>query len=156
ELPQYNARIKEKVATLQGTEQGVVGRLLTLFQEITDEIQRSGPPATEPDAANHPIPLVVKTEPTVTPGTIAGIAIPLLEGLASVALVIVLLVFMLMMREDLRDRVLYLIGHGRLTSATRAMDDAGHRLSRFLLMQTLTNLVFGALVSLGLFLIGIP
>jgi AI-2E family transporter len=69
---------------------------------------------------------------------------------------LVLLVFMLLKRESLRNRLIRLMGHGRLTLATKAVEDAGQRISRFLLMQVIINGGFGLVLALGLFLIQMP
>jgi hypothetical protein len=68
----------------------------------------------------------------------------------------VLMVFMLLERRELRDRVILLIGYRRVTVTTRALDEAGARISRYLLMQSIMNGSFGVAVGLGLFLIGVP
>ena len=79
-----------------------------------------------------------------------------LESLATAGLVIVLVIFMLIRYADLRGRLLYLAGYHRLTIATKALDEAGHRISRYLLMQSIINGSFGVAASLGFFLIGVP
>jgi hypothetical protein len=71
-------------------------------------------------------------------------------------IVLVLVAFMLGQREDLRDRIIRLIGAGNVTMTTRLMDEAAHRVSQFILWQTLINLAFGVLVSIGLYWIGVP
>jgi hypothetical protein len=71
-------------------------------------------------------------------------------------LVIVLVVFMLIYGEDLRDRMIRLIGHGRLLITTRAIDEASQRISRYLIMQLVINASFGLALGIGLFLIGVP
>ena len=63
---------------------------------------------------------------------------------------------MLIRYADLRARILYLAGHHRLTIATKALDEAGHRISRYLLMQSIINGSFGIAAGLGFFLIGVP
>jgi len=63
---------------------------------------------------------------------------------------------MLLERRELRDRVILLIGYRRMTATTKALDEAGARISRYLLMQSLINGSFGVAVGLGLFLIGVP
>ena len=68
----------------------------------------------------------------------------------------VLVIFMLLERLELRDRVILLIGYRRMTATTRALDEAGARISRYLLMQSIVNGSFGVAVGLGLFLIGVP
>ena len=66
------------------------------------------------------------------------------------------MIFMLLERRELRDRVILLIGYRRMTATTRALDEAGARISRYLLMQSIINGSLGVAVGLGLFLIGSP
>ena len=79
---------------------------------------------------------------------------PTVERFASAGLVIVLVIFMLIYREDLRNRLIRLIGYGRLTVTTKALEEAGDRISRYLLMQTIINASFGLAVGSAFFLIG--
>jgi len=67
----------------------------------------------------------------------------MLQPLAAAGLVIVLVIFMLIKREDLRNRLIRLVGYSRLTVTTRALEEAGQRISRYLLMQTIINSSFG-------------
>jgi hypothetical protein len=76
--------------------------------------------------------------------------------LADAGLVLVLLLFMLIAHEDLRDRLFRLIGYGRLIDTTKALDEAGQRISRSLLMQAIVNGTYGCAVGLGLFCFGLP
>jgi hypothetical protein len=70
--------------------------------------------------------------------------------------VVVLVIFMLLERRDLRDRLIGLFGHGRLANTTKALDEAGSRVSRQLLMQSLVNLVYGAAAGVGLYFLDVP
>jgi hypothetical protein len=81
---------------------------------------------------------------------------PMLERFASAGLVIVLVIFMLIQREDLRNRLIRLVGYGRLTFTTSALEEAGQRISRYLLMQTIINSSFGLAVTVALYMIGVP
>jgi hypothetical protein len=81
---------------------------------------------------------------------------PLLGPLGTSALVLLLVVFMLLQREDLRNRLIRLVGQGRISATTRAMDDAGDRVSRYLLMQLVVNVTYGIPVAIGLTFIGVP
>ncbi len=83
-------------------------------------------------------------------------ALPATEVLASAALTIILATFMLISREDVRNRVVRLLGPGQLVSTTRALDDSAQRLSRYLLMQTCTNITVGTLLGVGLTIMGVP
>jgi predicted PurR-regulated permease PerM len=107
-----------------------------------------------------PIPVVVTNE---KPGEGAASSAfknlyasfsPLLDPLATAGIVLIFVVFMLMAREDLRDRVIRLIGQGRINITTQAMDEAGERVSRYLIAQCIVNGSYGLAISLGLWLIG--
>jgi predicted PurR-regulated permease PerM len=69
---------------------------------------------------------------------------------------LVTVVFMLLERRDLRDRLIGLFGHGHLAVTTKAFDEAATRVSRQLLMQSLVNLVYGVAAGVGLYLLGVP
>ncbi|NLT69683.1 MAG: AI-2E family transporter [Verrucomicrobiaceae bacterium] len=81
---------------------------------------------------------------------------PVLESLATAALVVLLLIFMLLRREDLRHRILRLVGQGRISETSRAMDEAGASVARYLLMQLVVNVTYGIPVAVGLYFIGVP
>src|SRR5262249_55428461 len=72
------------------------------------------------------------------------------------ALVLLLVIFMLLKREDIRGRLIRLVGQGRISTTTRAMEDAGRRVSRYLSMQFLVNTCYGICVASGLHFIGVP
>ncbi|MBA2585003.1 MAG: AI-2E family transporter, partial [Chthoniobacterales bacterium] len=80
----------------------------------------------------------------------------LLGPLGTAGLVLLLVIFMLLKREDLRGRMIRLIGQGRISATTRAMDDAGSRVARYLAMQLLVNVSFGICIAVGLYFIGVP
>lgn len=149
DLPRYRANIIEKVRDIRGASQGgSVEKLQQTIHEITGDVSK-------PVRATRTPSVVVTPEPA------AGLAAfdwlgPVLGPLGTGAAVIVLVIFILLERRDLRDRVLGLIGAGRLTLTTRALDEASQRVSRQLLMQTLVNVVYGAAAGLGLTLLGVP
>src|SRR4029079_16214818 len=64
-------------------------------------------------------------------------------------------VVILRKREDLRNRMIWLLGSGRVTTTTRAVDDASQRISRYLFAQLMLNLAFGAVITVGMFLLGV-
>ena len=76
--------------------------------------------------------------------------------LGSTGIVIILVVFFLVRREDLRDRFIRLVGKGQVTVTTQMLEDAATRVSRYLSMQFLINATFGISVGIGLYLIGVP
>jgi predicted PurR-regulated permease PerM len=81
---------------------------------------------------------------------------PIIQPIASAVIVLVLMMFMLGQREDLRDRIIRLIGASNVTITTRLMDEAAQRVSRFIMAQVLLNVAFGAIVAGGLYWIGVP
>ena len=84
------------------------------------------------------------------------VAEPLLGPLATAGIVVILVIFILLYREDLRDRLIRLAGARDLHRTMSAMDDAAYRLSRFFLAQTGMNTAFGLFIAAALWLIGIP
>jgi predicted PurR-regulated permease PerM len=162
ELPGYQENLKHKISDLRELgKSGVIDRVLQTVKELTDELQQSSAPGLEPQSRGRPtttltedtekpIPVVVQT-----PSMLWQLP-SVLESLATAGLVIVLVIFMLIRYADLRGRLLYLAGYHRLTIATKALDEAGHRISRYLLMQSIINGSYGAAAGLGFFLIGVP
>ena len=110
-----------------------------------------------PPAQHPPQQVQVVETSTANPLQLLQVILsPLLGPLGTAGLVILLVIFMLLKREDLRSRLIRLIGQGRISATTRAMEDAGQRVSRYLLMQFLVNVTFGIAAAVGLFFIGMP
>jgi predicted PurR-regulated permease PerM len=154
ELPKHRSNIKAKLATVQGNAPGGMRDFLRMFQEIQEEVQKE---ATDgPAAPGKPEPLPVKVQ-SDAPGLewLTALVPPALTVLAGLGLMLVLLVFMLIQREELRNRLIRLAGKGHVTMTTRALDEAGQRISRYLLMLVFINGTFGLAIGLGLFLIGL-
>src|SRR5262245_35280506 len=151
ELPGYRENIRQKFAVLRGGEQGGLwADAEKALEELHDAIFGLAEPGESPQK-----PLTVKVKPYGT-AQVEAIAGPVLSFLAHAALVTFLVIFMLIKREDLRNRVIRLLGHGHVTETTQALDDASQRVSRFLLMQVAINAAFGLSIGLGLFAIGVP
>ena len=99
---------------------------------------------------------IVPDDPVTSYASMLTMLNPLLEPLVTTGLVVVLVIFMLINREDLRNRVVSLAGPGRLAMTTKALDEAGNRLSRYLLMQLIINGSYGIGVAVGLLVLGVP
>jgi predicted PurR-regulated permease PerM len=107
-----------------------------------------------PGAAPLPVSVVEnKTAPLAMMQRYLGVA---LGPLAMAGLVTIFVIFILLRREDLRDRIIKLVAHGSLTITTQALDDAAERISKYLLMQSIVNICFGLCMGIGFRLIGIP
>ena len=151
DLPRYRVNMLAKIADVRGAGKG--GSVEKL-QETIDEIktQLDGPP---PPAAARSRSVVVIADRVSGYSSFTWLG-PIVGPLTTAGLVLVIVIFMLLERRDLRDRLIRLFGHGHLTVTTRAFDEAGSRVSRQLLMQSLVNLVYGAVAWTGLYLLDVP
>jgi predicted PurR-regulated permease PerM len=148
DLPTYRVNILAKVADVRGAGKGgSVEKLQETIEGIKGELGQS--------SARRGTPVAVTSE--LVPG-FSGFSWlgPLLGPLGTAGLVLAMVIFMLLERRDLRDRLIGLFGHGRLTVTTKAFDEAGTRVSRQLLMQSLVNLVYGVAAGIGLYVLGVP
>ena len=152
DLPAYRHNISRKISDLRLASRG--GSLEKAQQAVQAVIQDVNEEFGDAKTNAPALPVVVTNEKSATP--ITALIGPMLEPLASAGLVIVLVIFMLLRREDLRDRLLRLAGYGRLAASTKAIDEAGKRLSRYLLRQFLLNAGFGISLGVGLYFIGLP
>jgi len=154
ELPNYKGAINKKVAALRDVGLSPIAEHLdSIVQEVIKEPQAKSGGRLEGDSARplaRPPAVAVEPEGMAWLSRLPHVLSPVAEAFASAALTLVLAIFMLLKREDLRNRIIRLVGHGRITLTTKAVDDAGHRMSRFLLMQLLINGGFGLLLGLGL------
>ena len=96
-------------------------------------------------------------QPDPTPIQLAErIITPIVDPLSTTAIVLIVTIFVLLQREDLRDRLIRLFGSSDLHRTTAAMNDAARRLSRYFLTQLGINAAFGVITGVGLYLIGVP
>ena len=163
-LPKYEKNLGDKITMLRSmSEGGVLDRVQLTVDRIRQRMEEPADPesaaaleALEAADGVQKVRIVEEPDETFTLGVVWSLLEPLLEPIATAALVMVLVIFLLLRREDMRDRLIGLVGRGRLTLTTKALDEAGYRISRYLLMQLILNASFGLVVALGLFLIGVP
>ena len=149
EIPGYRDNLIIKINQVRRMGRGgALERAQTAVTEVANELQKETGTAR---SRQKPTPVIVTSAPS-------GLwQLPtLLEGMGGAAAVIVLVIFMLIEREDLRNRVIRLAGYGRLTTTTRALDEAGQRISHYLLMQSIINTSFGIGIAIGLLLLSVP
>jgi len=170
DLPRYQLTIAGKIHAVEQTAKsnGVIARASTLLQNLDNEISAGTPPETSPAVkglrrtlAPHqrdttPVPVVIRPQNATPLQIIGNIVKPLLEPLATAGIAIIFVVFILLQKEDLRDRFIWMAGAGDLQRAKMALDDGAARLSRYLLAQTAINTAFGSVIGTGLWLIGLP
>jgi predicted PurR-regulated permease PerM len=167
-LPTYEWNLRTKIRELRIAvpSGGIVERTSKMVQDLRQELQKATKPPDERGEGQaestgevEPAkPVLVQVQnPAPTPlETLSEVGGPLIAPIATAGLVVVLVIFMLLQREDLRDRILRLVGGREVARATEAMDDAAKRISRYLLMQLTINVLYGIPVGIGLYVIGVP
>jgi predicted PurR-regulated permease PerM len=153
DLPQYKHNITGKIRQVRRVgKSDSLEKAQSTMKEVIGELQNDGStPAKKP-----PQSVVVEKPP---PAGMAGLRAtlgPIADVLAAVGLVVVLVIFMLIERQRLLERLIRLAGTGRVTLTTKILTDAAERIGRYLQMQSLINTGFGAAIGTGLFLIGVP
>ena len=164
-LPGYQATLKEKIANLRGAAagSGTLERASEVLQNLSHELDKpNGVPrasqivdASTP-ATIKPIPVEVRQPDPGALQTLASLITPLISPLETTGIVVVFVIFILIQKQDLRNRFVRLAGSRDLQRTTAALDDAGQRLSRLFLSQLALNAGFGLLIGIGLWIIGIP
>ena len=155
-VPSYATTIRSKVESVQ---RFAATRLNLVMRGVGQQAQPAAQPASKnPKAGDQAKPMQVEIhEPDATPMQIAERVIaPIVDPLSTTAIVIIVAIFVLLQREDLRDRLIRLFGSSDLHRTTAAMNDAARRLSRYFLTQLGINAAFGIITGCGLFLIGVP
>ncbi|WP_431858885.1 AI-2E family transporter [Azospirillum sp.] len=179
-LPAYQRNIEAKIRSLQSsaTQGGVLREASQMIRDLRAELEQagrqaqtpapSGAPPAAPAAAPtvgpprpaaeppRPVPVLVQPPDPSPLDVVSGVLGPVLGPLATAGMVLVFVIFMLLQREDLRDRLIRLAGSGDLSRTTEAMNDAAERVARYLLMQVVVNVTYGIPIGVGLALIGVP
>jgi len=160
-IPAYQRNIVEKVHALSqaGAGDGMFGHLSKVAERIGAEIQTRATESKDPPAPQSsqreplPVEIVTRSNPIQTLG---NFILPLISPFATAGLVVILVIFMLLEREDLRDRFIRLVGLGDLHRTTAALQDAGKRVGKYLLMQLVVNALYAFPITIGLWLLEIP
>ena len=172
-VPAYAQTVETKVGTIRNYAADQIGRVAIRLgygeapwvagkKPVGKTGQGAAPPASSslPRAPGKPGPEPLPVEvhqPDPSPFDLAArYASPLLSPLGSLAIVFVVAIFILLQQDDLRDRLIRLLGSRDLRRTTVALDDGGRRLSRYFLTQLAINTGFGVVVGTGLALIGVP
>lgn len=164
-LPTYKSNLHAKIISLKSNGDSPWSKATNTLRELSAEFTK--PDATPPSAggavtakpvepAEQPLPVEVVYTPGNAMETLKTFVAPVAGPLGMAAVVAVLVIFMLLEREDLRDRMIHLVGRGRLHVTTQAIDEAGGRVSRYLMAQLIVNVTYGIPIGLGLWFIGIP
>ncbi len=169
DLPNYTSTIESKVVAIKGDTLQRFSHVLN-HRQVSNKAAPS--PPVEPVAQHQTGTQVTKPPGGLATATILPPAVeqslpspwelakqyisPLMSPLATIGIVFVVAVFALLQREDLRDRLIRLIGPDDIHRTTLALDDAGRRLTRYFLTQLSVNTAFGVIIAIGLYFIGVP
>lgn len=163
-LPDYQSNIQAKLHAIHLPTGDRFTRLTNSVKQLQKELPTSikntanaaAPGVAEGAPPKEPMRVQVVESKSSVPHFVQTALTGVLGPLGTSGLVLLLVVFMLLKREDLRGRFIRLVGQGRISATTRAMDDAGRRVARFLTMQFIVNICFGFCIAVGLYFIGVP
>jgi predicted PurR-regulated permease PerM/GAF domain-containing protein len=174
EFPQYQQNVTDKIGSLHLDSTGKLSGTIEMLNGLNKRI-RSGSAGTAPvltlprptrhprgnpdtvaNQATQPVSVHIEQPDESMLEFVGRTLTPFIHPLTTTFIVVIFLVFMLIGREDLRDRGLKLAGSGRMHVTTTAIQDATLRVSRYLQMQLIVNLSYGAVAGLALRLIGVP
>jgi predicted PurR-regulated permease PerM len=152
-LPEYRANIVDKASSL-GRAGRYVGDAVSSFQRLGEEILESVRP-TAPAAAEAQSVRVI--DPKVRPlEVVSGVAVTIAKTLGTASIVAVLVIFLLVYRRDVGDRLVQVFGRGSVNLTSQTMVDAAHSVSRYLLLLAIVNGAFGLVMTIGLAILGVP
>ena len=147
-LPEYKENIAKKLRALHAPPKGDLGKAARAIEELKEET--SDQPQQKPPA-KPASPL-----PTSPFELVSALGVSLLTLIGMAVAVIVLTAMILLKKDDLRDRLIRLVGERQIHLTTQAMEDAAGRVSRYLLMQLVVNTCYAIPLALALYFIGLP
>lgn len=168
DLPSYQVTIQSKIQSVRGITGGssTLERAAGMLQDLGKELDKPKGVTEKPVSPSlgsplgsrpvAPVPVQVLQPDPGALESLRSLIAPLISPLATTGIIVIFVIFILIQREDLRNRLIRLAGSHDLQRTTAALDDAGNRLSRLFLNQLLINTGFGLLIGAGLWLIGIP
>ena len=159
QIPSYRSNIHDKIKTLRVPNSRLKNATIPVSElqaELSAASQLEQDKKTATTLHGRPIAVQVSQPPSNAPQYLRAIVGPLTGVFEMSAMVIVFMLFILIKREDLRNRVIRLAGEDRLTVVTQALDDASQRLSRYLLFQFVVNATYGVMFGMGVYLLRIP
>ena len=153
DLPQYKHNLTRKIREVRRVgKSDSLEKAQSAVQEVIGELQKDGSVA----AKKPPQPVVVEKPASGGLDSLRATLAPIADVLATVGFVVVLVIFMLIERQRLLERIIRLGGTARVTLTTKILSDAADRIGRYLQAQSLINTGFGVTIATGLFLIGVP
>jgi predicted PurR-regulated permease PerM len=168
ELPNYQSTISQKIQSFRDAKSGskTLERASDMLKDLGKELDkpkdasavRPSNPTLSPNSPTPvtPVPVEVRQPDPGALESLRALISPLIHPLATTGIIVIFVIFILLQREDLRNRLIRLAGSSDLQRTTAALDDAARRLSRLFLTQLALNSAFGLVIGIGLWLIGTP
>jgi len=163
DAPRYAVTIQHKVRDAQSS---TIGQLPSMLSALGRQFDRASGGLAQPvrvttgpralRTAPPPLPVEVRTPPLSPIALMRAVLAPVIGPLETTGIVVIVAIFILLQREDLRDRLIRIFGATDLHRTTTAMDEAASRLSRYFLTQVAINAAFGSVIGLGLYFIDVP
>ena len=145
-LPEYKDNIQRKIDGMKPVQSTTIARV----QEVVGDVSKSLAP--KPREGVQEVRVV--TDPDFG-AEISKIAGPYIAGLGEAFIILILLLFLMINRENMSDRLIRVFGHGKISLTTRTIEEVGRRISKYLVMFATVNSTFGLIVGLGLWAIGV-
>jgi len=155
-MPEYETNLKAKLLSVNAQVSATLGRVTRTAQGMSENLSPVELAQAPQGTKEWPYSVRIISSPASPLQVFGSMFGTVLEVLGSIGVVIVLVVFFLIRRDDLRDRFILLVGQGQMTLTTQMLEDAGTRVSRYLATEFLLNVIFGTAVGTGLYLIGVP
>jgi len=175
DLPNYRDNIHDKIVSMRPPASGPLSKTIASIQQIgealsgepgvanqqnkqseTARLSRRARQKEEAAGNTNPVLVTVVTPPESERQYLSELLRPVVKPLGTLGMVVVFTIYMLLKREDLRNRVLLLAGMGRLNVMTQALNDAAERISSFLIMNVQVNASYGLVFGIGLYLLHVP
>jgi predicted PurR-regulated permease PerM len=155
-LPEYQHNIHQKLQSIRESSKGVMGHFSRFMHDFSEELKPSASAAQAAPGDQKPVPVEIRqgdmSPLQLVPKILGSVIGLLLTGV----IVVVFVIFMLLQQEDLRDRVIRLAGWRQLNVTTKALDEAGQRVSRYLIAQLVVNAAYGIPAGVALYFLGVP
>jgi predicted PurR-regulated permease PerM len=155
-IPEYQHNIEVKLSSINKYFVKALNQINRTTQDESQDLSLTETPIEPLGTAASPYAVRILSSPTSPLQVFGGMYGTLVETLGTIGIVIVLVIFFLIRREDLRDRFIRLVGKGNVTLITQVLEDASARISRYLSTLLIVNLAFGICVGVGLHFIGVP
>ncbi len=146
DIPKYEENVKQRLEAMRPLQSGAIDKVKQVVGDVGKGLSPRRPEVQE---------VRVVSEPDFG-AQMSKLVGPYIEGLGSAFIILILLLYLMINRENMSDRLIRVFGHGKISLTTRTIEEVGRRISNYLVMFALVNSTFGFIVGMGLWAIGIP